>query len=87
MTGKQNAVMWMGLLLVAANLFYSPMWKALWNGTILKGEPKSKSGTGTQPPNGLGNPGGGGPWWMPYMNTTGSGTTTPPSPTAAQLSV
>lgn len=90
MTGKQNAVMWMGLILVAANLFLSKEWQALWNGTILMGNNANSQKAKNQltQPNPLGNPGGGGYWWFPYMNST---STTPPStqptsPSAAQLS-
>lgn len=83
MTGKQQTVMWMGLTLVMANLFFSPMWKTLWNGTILQGAVKNLS-SGTAPPNPLGNPGGGGAPWFPYMNTTAP---TKPTQNAKALSV
>lgn len=78
--------MWMGLLLVLANLITSPMWKTLWNGTILQGSANQKAKNQLTQPNPLGNPGGGGQWWFPYMSSQGSSTTTPPGPSAAQLS-
>jgi hypothetical protein len=36
MTGKQTAVMWLGLLLVAVRLFTTDQWDALW-GTVKTG--------------------------------------------------
>ena len=31
MTGKQNAVMWLGLLLVTVRLFTTGQWSAIWD--------------------------------------------------------
>lgn len=45
MTGKQSAVMWMGLTLILLRLFTTSQWKDIWK-TILKGESSSDSGGG-----------------------------------------
>jgi hypothetical protein len=54
MTGKQNAVMWMGLMLVLLRLFTTGQWSAIWSKTILNGgktydTPKDKSGKDVKP--------------------------------------
>jgi hypothetical protein len=36
MTGKQTAVMWLGLLLIAVRLFTTDQWESLW-GTVKTG--------------------------------------------------
>lgn len=54
MTGKQNAVMWMGLMLILIRLFTTGQWSAIWTGTILAGSkavatPKDKNGKDVKP--------------------------------------
>jgi hypothetical protein len=44
MTGKQSAVMWLGLLLIVLRLFTTGQWSALWD-VVNNGE----SGTGGPP--------------------------------------
>lgn len=51
MTGKQEAVMWAGLLLIAVRLFTTSQWKDLW-AVILKGANKSSGGPSVIPPPG-----------------------------------
>lgn len=50
MTGKQNAVMWLGFLLVLVRLFTTGQWSAIWSAVG-----NSQSGTGGPPA--LGNVG------------------------------
>ena len=59
MTGKQQAVMWMGLTLIILRLFTTNQWKDIWK-TILKGSgggSSSSGGGGFDPLNPI--PGGG----------------------------
>lgn len=49
MTGKQEAVMWAGLLLIAVRLFTTSQWKDLW-AVILKGAEKGGSTDIVPPP-------------------------------------
>lgn len=44
MTGKQQTVMWMGLLLILLRLFSSGQWKAIWK-TVLSGEGSGSGGS------------------------------------------
>jgi hypothetical protein len=44
MTGKQNAVMWLGLLLIAVRMFTTGQWSQLW-GAIGKGSSGSAAET------------------------------------------
>jgi hypothetical protein len=53
MTGKQNAVMWLGLLLIAVRLFTTGQWSQLW-GTIGKG---SSGNAANALPSDIGGPG------------------------------
>ena len=55
MTGKQNAVMWLGLILVVTRLFTTKQWSQLW-GTF--GTSSASSGTSASSAIGLGNPSG-----------------------------
>lgn len=45
MTKQQQAVMWMGLILIILRLFTTDQWKQIW-GTILKGGGGSSSSSG-----------------------------------------
>lgn len=78
MNGKQQAVMWMGLTLIALRLFTTSQWKDIWN-TILKGGggSSSKGGGGFDPLNPI--PGGGIPGLIFGINqpTTNTHTSTP----------
>lgn len=56
MTGKQNAVMWLGLLLVALRLFTTDQWSSLWS-TVKTGS-SSSSSSSDGGVIGLGNPDG-----------------------------
>lgn len=54
MTGKQNTVMWLGLLLVATRLFTTRQWADIWTKTILNTSksyawPKDKNGKDLKP--------------------------------------
>jgi hypothetical protein len=51
MTGKQTAVMWLGLLLIVTRLFTTDQWSELW-GTISTKTPAQKVSIGTQGSNG-----------------------------------
>jgi hypothetical protein len=56
MTGKQNAVMWLGLILIVTRLFTTKQWSQLW-GTLDTGSSASgSSGSGNGGVIGLGNP-------------------------------
>ncbi len=54
MTGKQNTVMWLGLILVAVRLFTTRQWSDIWTKTILDTSktyavPKDKHGKDLKP--------------------------------------
>lgn len=49
MTKKQQAVMWMGLLLIILRLFTTSQWKSIWN-TILQGSPAQDKRPGLKIP-------------------------------------
>lgn len=57
MTGKQNAVMWLGLLLIAVRLFTTDQWSSLWS-AVDTGSSSSSSGSSDGGVIGLGNPAG-----------------------------
>ena len=75
MTGKQSAVMWMGLTLIALRLFTTNQWKEIW-GTILKGGGGSSSSGGFDFLNPI--PGGGIPGLLGIDNPTQSTHTATP---------
>lgn len=51
MTGKQEAVMWLGLTLIVVRLFTTSQWHDIW-ATILKGASKGGGGFDIVPPPG-----------------------------------
>ncbi len=73
MTGKQQAVMWMGLTLIVLRLFTTSQWKDIW-GTILKGGGGSSSGGGFDFLNPI--PGGGIPGLLGVNDPASTGSTT-----------
>lgn len=47
MTGKQHAVLWLGVLLVIVRFFGTNQFSLVWKGSILKSDtPSSKGSTG-----------------------------------------
>lgn len=51
MTGKQEAVMWLGLTLIVVRLFTTSQWSDIW-ATLLKGATKGGGGPSVIPPPG-----------------------------------
>lgn len=53
MTGKQHAVMWLGISLIIVRLFTSGQWQALWSTVTTSPSSAKKSGGGGSIPDWL----------------------------------
>lgn len=49
MSGAQNAVLWMGILLIVVRLLTTGQWGDVW-GTLKSGTPAASTGTGSTSP-------------------------------------